>query len=199
MILAGLAILLIAKPAFPESSVIEELLDPSLEAFREPGGDTYRFPPRYLWENSQYDFSLLIPEGAEGCSKASIMSSHGGVFGPSDMPCRDVLNHGPIGIYASYSSASYDHKTKRALIRENCKKHHVNTTNIVVDGHSFLKCWGQMDYGDDKRRYMDYFTFSKPNPGLELHVYIFCPTSGNCNQWLRKWEKLIFDNLHINW
>ncbi len=198
-ILAGLAVLWVAKPAFPESSIIEDLLDPSLEAFREPGGDIYRFPPGYLWENEQYNYSLSIPEGVEGCSKASIMSSHGGVFGPSNMPCRDVLNNSPVGIYASYNSAYYRHKTKWALIQENCKKHHVKTTNIVVDSQSFIKCWGQMDYGDDRRRYMNYFTFSRPNPGLELDVYVFCQSSGNCNQWVRKWEKLIFKNLHIHW
>jgi len=177
--------------AFPDS--------PALETFQGPKGDYLRIPPKYLWDNSQYNYTLRIPTGVEGCTDGGIMGSHGFAIGPSDMSCLDVFKHRAAGFFASYNLAYTEPVKKQTLIRENCKPHRVMTTNIVVDGQSFIKCWGQMDYGHDKRRYMDYFTFSKPNPGLELHVYVFCPSSGDCNQWVRKWEKLIFDNLHINW
>jgi hypothetical protein len=190
-ILAGLAILWVAKPAFPDSS--------ALETFREPGGVYYRFPPGYLWENGQYNFSILIPEGAEACSQNGVMDSHGRTMGPIDTPCRDVLDHPATRISASYNIAQSEPVGKQTLIRENCRVHRATAANIVVDGQAFLKCLGDSDYPGTASRYMDYFTFSEPIPATELHVYIVCPTTGNCNQWIRKWEKLIFNNLHIHW
>jgi hypothetical protein len=185
--LAGLAILWVAEPAFPDS--------PTLETFQGPKGNYYRIPPGYLWEN-EYN-TLRIPEGVEGCTDDGIISGHGPVIGPGKMPCLEVFKHPAVSIYAGYTIAQSEPIKKLTLIRENCKTHRVRATNIVVDSHQFLKCW--MDDRDDKSRYMDYFTFSEPIPALELHVYIFCPSSGNCNQWIRKWEKLIFNNLRIDW
>ena len=198
-ILVGLAILWVAKPAFPDSTVPELPFDPTFEKYRLPGGDYYRFPPGYLWENDEYNFSLLIPKGAEGCSKDSIMNSHGQTIGPANIPCPDVLEYPAVSTYAGCTGACAEPMKKRTLIEENCGKYLVRRTNIVVDGQSFLRCWGRMNYPGDKRRYMDYFTFSEPKPGLVLHVVIFCPSSGNCKQWVAKWERLIFDNLHIHW
>ncbi len=191
VILAGLAILWIAKPAFPAS--------PALETFQGPKGSYYRIPPGYLWENGAYNFSILVPEGAEVCTDDWFTSSHGPVLGPGNEPCLEVFKHPSVTIYAGYTIAYSDPVDKQTLIRRNCETHRVRTTDIVVDGQSFLKCWGRMDYHDDKSRYMDYFTFSEPNPGIALHVSVFCPSTGNCNKWIAKWETLIFDNLHIHW
>jgi hypothetical protein len=191
--LAGLAILWVAEPAFPDS--------PTLETFQGPKGNYYRMPPGYLWESEERDVSFRIPKGVEGCTDDGIISAHGPAIGPGDVPCLEVFKHRAAGIYAGYTSSYFSDKPipKLVIIRKNCKTYRVKTTNIVVDGQSFLKCWGQMDEPDDKSRYMDYFTFSEPIPNLGFHVYIYCPSSGNCNQWVHKWEKLIFDNLHINW
>ena len=198
-ILAGLAIFWIAKPAFPDSTAPEVPLDPIFEKYRLPGGDYYRFPPGYLWENDQYNFSLLIPEGAEGCSKNSIMNSHGQMIGPVNMPCPDVMEHPAVSTYAGINRAYSEPVTKQTLIHENCGKYRVRTTNMIIDDQPFLRCWGRVNRPDEKSHYVDYFTYSEPNPGLELHVIIFCPSSGNCKQWIAKWERLIFDNLHIHW
>jgi len=199
VLMAGLAIIWVAKPAFPDSTAPEFPVDPTLEQFRLPGGDYYRFPPGYLWENDQYNFSLLIPEGAEGCSKSSIMNSHGQIIGPVNMPCPDVMEHPAASTLAGCTGGCAEPMRKQTLIEENCGRYRVRKTDIVVDGQSFLKCWGRMNYLGDKMRYMDYFTYSEPNPGLEFHVYIFCPFSGNCTQWVAKWERIIFENLHIHW
>ena len=187
-ILAGLAILWVVKPAFPVS--------PDLETFQGPNGSYYRMPPGYLWESEEREVALRIPKGVEGCTDDGIISAHGPAIGSNDMSCLDVFKHRAASIYVGFNVYP---EGKQTLIRDTCKTHRVMTTNIVVDGNQFLKCWGQMDYGDEKRRYMNYFTFSKPSHIIEFHVHIFCPSSGNCKQLLRKWEKLIFDNLHINW
>ena len=199
VILAGLVILSVAKPAFPDSTAPEFPVDPTLEQFRLPGGDYYWFPPGYLFENDQYNFSLLISNGAEGCSKNSIMNSHGQTIGPVNMPCPYVLIHPAVSTYAGSNRAYSEPVTKQTLIHENCGKYRVRMTNIIIDDQPFLKCCGRINRPDDKSHYVDYFTYSEPNPGLELHVIIFCPSSGNCKQWVAKWEKLIFKNLHIHW
>jgi hypothetical protein len=190
-ILAGLVILGVAKPAFPDS--------PDLETFQGPEGDYLRIPPGYLWDNSQYNYTLKIPAGVEGCTDGGIMSSHGFAIGPSDMSCLDVFKHHVASFYAGYNLANAESVKKQTLIRNICKTHRVKTTNIVVNGHRFFKCWDQVNNSDGKSRYINYFTFSEPNPCLEFHVYIVCPVSGDCNQWVQKWEKLIFNNLHIHW
>ena len=187
--LAGLAILSIAKPAF---------CDPSgIETFRGSKGNYYRIPPGYLWEVGAYNYTIQIPRGAEACTDDWIISGHGPAIGPSNMPCLDVFKHPAAVLYAGITIAYSDPIRKETLIQQTCGKHRVKKTSMVVDGHSFLKCW---DYDPDvKSRYMNYFTFSEPNPGLGFHVYIFCPSSGNCKQWVAKWERLIFENLHIHW
>ena len=155
--LAGLAILWVAEPAFPDS--------PALETFQGPKGNYYRIPPECLWENDEYKFTLRIPKGAEGCTGDGILSSHGLAIGPSDMPCLDVFKHQAAGIYAGYNIAQSEPVKKWTLMRDNCKAHRVKTTNIVVDGHKFLKCW--MDDPDDKSRYMDYVS-AQPGWSTEL-------------------------------
>ncbi len=46
---------------------------------------------------------------------------------------------------------------------------------------------------------MDYFIFYEFNLDATLHVYIYCPFFGDCNQFVHEWEKLIFNNLRIHW
>jgi hypothetical protein len=186
--LAGLAILWVAEPAFPDA--------PALETFQGPKGRYYRMPPGYLWESEERDVSFRIPKGVEGCTDDGIISAHGPAIGPGDVPCLEVFKHRAAGIFLGFN---VDPTGRQTLIREICETHRVMTTNIVVYGNKFLKCRERLNDPDDKSRYMDYFTFYKPNLGATLHVYIFCPTSGTCNPWVHKWEKLIFDNLHINW
>ncbi len=192
-ILVGLAILGCAKPTFADS--------PAVETFHGPKGDYYRIPPGYLWTNENYNFTLLIPEGAEGCTDNGILSSHGFAIGPSGVPCLDVFKHPAAGIYAGYTIAYSEPVRKQALIQEICKNrtNRPKKTNIWVGDYQFYRCWRGADQLDANSRYMDYFILSEPNPGIELSVYIFCPETGNCHHWIRKWEKLIFNNLSIHW
>ena len=191
MIVAGSAIVWVAEPAFPDS--------PALETFHGPKGNYHRIPPGYLWEVGAYNYTIRIPDGTEACTDDWIISGHGPAIGPGNMSCLDVFKHPAVTIYAGYTIAYSDPVTKRTLVHKNCGRYRARDTNILIDGQLFLKCWGRMNYLGDKMRYMDYFTYSEPNPGLEFHVYIFCPFSGNCTQWVAKWERIIFENLHIHW
>jgi len=193
LILVGLAILGGAKPTLANLSAIE--------TFHGPKGDYYRIPPGYLWKSENYNFTFLIPEGAEGCTDNGVLSSHGFAIGPSGMPCLAVFKHPAAGIYANYTLAYSEPVGKRAIIREICtsKTHRSKKTNIWVGGYQFYKCWGGANHLGANSRYMNYFILSEPNPGIELSVYIFCPETGNCPHWMRKWEKLIFNNMNIYW
>ena len=73
------------------------------------------------------------------------------------------------------------------------------TTNIIIDSNHFLKFWKHIGDADNKIRYMDYFIFYEFNLDATLHVYIYCPFFGDCNQFVHEWEKLIFNNLRIHW
>jgi hypothetical protein len=193
MISAGLVILWVTNPAYSDSL--------SLETFKGPKGNYYRIPPGYLWENGAYDFSIMIPKGVEGCTDDWFISSHGPVLGSSGTPCLKVFKHPSVSVYAGYTSVLYSINavSKHAVIREICGRHRVTITNISIDGYQFLKCWKYRNYSENKGRYIDYFTLSEPTPGLQLNINIACPSSGNCRHWIRKWEKLVFDNLHIQW
>lgn len=187
-ILAGVATLWVATPAFSDT--------PALETFPGPKGDYYRAPPGYLWENEEYEFTLLIPKGAEGCTDDGILSSHGLVIGSKDVSCLNVFKYPSVGIYGEYIIAP---TSKKKLIKIGCGNHLAKNSNIKIDGYSFFKCWGKSDNQNDNSRYMDYFTFREPGLGEEIDIYIFCPTIGNCSRWVAKWERLIFENLHIHW
>jgi hypothetical protein len=187
-VLAGLAILWIARPVCADST--------GLETFQGTKGNYYRIPPGYLWENEEYEFTLLIPKGAEGCTDDGIISAHGPVIGPSRAPCLDVFKHPIVSIYAGYIT---EPTSRQTLIRRICDNHYVRKTTIVVDGQPFFRCWDRIDEPGDKNRYMNYSTFREPFLTEHLDIYIFCPTTGNCNRWIHKWQKIIFENLHIHW
>jgi hypothetical protein len=171
--------------AFGELSGYETHVD-------KEGWEYTRFPPGSHYMRSHYRWSLVLPEGVEGCTDGGVLGSHGLTLGESSGECLVERVH-PAATIHSFWRDPVDFGGFSNLLRDSCKDSRVTRSRFVIDGRRFRRCpVNDREVG----RYVSYFAY---RPGEVIYVNIFCPATGSCQAIEKKWTKLLFPSLHLDW
>ena len=162
------------------------------ETRHDETGEYTRFPPGSHYERKTYGYSLVIPDGVEGCTDGGIMGGHGLSLGDRADDCKTEGRQPAATLYAFWRDP-IDFGGLSNLIRDLCAGTPVARTGFVVDGRRFRRCARR---SPELGRFVSYFAY---RPGEALEVTIFCPAIGSCRKIEKRWARAIFKTLQLDW